>query len=153
MPGRAEPTLTGDDPCRSWSQTSHRAQDRQWLRDKQLLAYQELVSRYAKFTVPISRAHAARGSWDYDWSEWSATLTRASLVAPAAVAAEIDNFVNAINAFLYKVARDPAHDPAHNPLSQEEFARASRAPAQAQAQLVNAIRRSLSKDQKALPSG
>ncbi|WP_210590685.1 hypothetical protein [Streptomyces sp. GESEQ-35] len=130
---------------------AHRAQDRQWLRDKQLIAYQELISHYAKFTMTISRAHAGRQGWDYDWSEWSATLTRASLVAPAAVAAEIDNFGKAIGAFLDQVARDPARDPLHNPLSQEEFTQASRAPAQAQVQLVNAIRRSLSKDQKALP--
>ncbi|WP_266394924.1 hypothetical protein [Streptomyces canus] len=130
---------------------THRAQDRQWLRDKQLLAYQELISHYAKFTMIISRAHADRQGWDYDWSEWSAALTRASLVAPADVAAEIDNFGKAIGAFLDKVARDRARDPARDPLSQEEFAQANRAPAQAQVQLVNAIRRSLSKDQKALP--
>ncbi|WP_262063728.1 hypothetical protein [Streptomyces sp. STR69] len=130
---------------------THRAQDRQWLRDKQLLAYQELISHYAKFTMTISRAHAGRQGWDYDWSEWSATLTRASLVAPAAVAAEIDNFAKAIDGFLNKVARDPARDPTRDPLSQEEFAQANRAPAQAQVQLVNAMRRSLSKDQEALP--
>ncbi|WP_327399359.1 hypothetical protein OG194_03645 [Streptomyces sp. NBC_01288] len=41
-------------------------------------------------------------------------------------------------------------DPARNPLSQEEFAQANRAPAQAQVRLVNAIRRSLGKDQEAL---
>ncbi len=130
---------------------THRAQDRQWLRDKQLIAYEELISHYAKFTMTISRAHADRQGWDYDWSEWSAALTRASLVAPADVAGEIDNFGKAINVFLNQVARDPARDPLHNPLSVEEFAQASRAPAQAQVQLVNAIRRSLSKDQKALP--
>ncbi|MEU9917411.1 hypothetical protein [Streptomyces sp. NPDC051001] len=99
----------------------------------------------------ISRAHADRQGWDYDWSEWSAALTRASLVAPAAVAAEIDNFGRAVGDFLDQVARDPARDPARNPLSQEEFTQTSRAPAQAQVQLVNAIRRSLSKGQKALP--
>ncbi|WP_405863880.1 hypothetical protein [Streptomyces sp. NBC_00005] len=130
---------------------THRAQDRQWLRDKQLIAYEELISHYAKFTMIISRAHADQQGWDYDWSEWSATLTRASLVAPVAVAAEIDNFGKAINAFLDQVARDPARDPSRDPLSQEEFAQANRAPAQAQVQLVNAIRHSLSKDQKALP--
>ena len=126
---------------------THRAQDRQWLRDKQLLAYQELISHYAKFTMIISRAHAGRQGWDYDWSEWSAALTRASLVAPAAVAVEIDNFGKAIGEFLDQAARDPTRAP----LSKEEFSRANRAPAQAQVRLVNAIRRSLSKDQKALP--
>lgn len=130
---------------------THRAQNRQWLRDKQLLAYQEVISHYAKFTMVISRAHAGRQGWDYDWSEWSAALTRASLVAPATVAAEIDNFARAVGVFLDQVARDPARDPTRDPLSQEEFARAGRGPAQAQVQLVNAIRRSLSKEQKALP--
>jgi len=130
---------------------THRAQDRQWLRDKQLIAYQELISHYAKFTMILSRAHAVRQGWDYDWSEWSAALTRASLVAPAPVAAEIDNFGKAIGVFLDQVARDPARDPSRDPLSAEEFAQANRAPAQAQVQLVNAIRRSLSKQQKALP--
>ncbi|MER6290253.1 hypothetical protein [Streptomyces sviceus] len=130
---------------------THRAQDRRWLRDKQLIAYQELISHYAKFTMVISRAHAAREGWDYDWSEWSAALTRASLVAPAAVAAEIDNFGKTINAFLDQVARDPARDSSRDPLSVEEFAQANRGPALAQVQLVNAIRRSLSKDQKDLP--
>ncbi|MET9384809.1 hypothetical protein ABZY09_28005 [Streptomyces sp. NPDC002928] len=126
---------------------THRAQDRQWLRGRQLIAYQELVSHYAKFTMTISRAHAGRQGWDYDWGEWSAALTRASLVAPADVAAEIDNFGKAINAFLDQVARDARPDP----LSEEEFAQANRAPAQAQVRLVNAMRRSLSKDQGELP--
>ena len=130
---------------------THRSQDRQWLRDKQLLAYQELISHYAKFTMVISRAHADRRGWDYDWSEWSAALTRASLVAPAAVAVEIDNFGKAIGEFLDQAARDPARDPTRDPLSKEEFSRANRASAQAQVRLVNAIRRSLSRDQKALP--
>ncbi|MER5753326.1 hypothetical protein [Streptomyces sp. NPDC002088] len=126
---------------------THRAQDRQWLRGRQLIAYQELVSHYAKFTMTISRAHAGRQRWDYDWGEWSAALTRAGLVAPADVAAEIDNFDQAINAFLDQVARDARTDP----LSEEEFAQANRAPAQAQVRLVNAMRRSLSKDQGELP--
>ena len=37
---------------------ARRAQDRQWLRDRQLAAYQELFSHYAKFTMEIGRAHA-----------------------------------------------------------------------------------------------
>ncbi|MET9388705.1 hypothetical protein ABZY09_49150 [Streptomyces sp. NPDC002928] len=129
---------------------THRAQDRQWLRDKQLIAYQELISHYAKFTMTISRAHADRQGWDYDWGEWSATLTRASLVAPADVAAEIENFGKAIDDFLDR-AGWRGSDPRRDPLSEEELAQANRAPAQAQVQLVNAIRRSLSKDQKELP--
>jgi hypothetical protein len=129
---------------------THRAQDRQWLRDKQLAAYQELISHYAKFTMEISRAHAGRRGWDYDWGEWSAVLTRASLVAPADVAAEIDDFGKAIGTFLDAVARDPSRDPRRHPLSAEEFSRANRAPAQAQVRLVNAIRRSLGGGQTAL---
>ena len=125
---------------------TRRAQDRQWLRDRQLVAYQEVISHYAKFTMVISRAHAAREGWDYDWGEWSAALTRASLVAPAAVAAEMDNFGKAVNAFLSQVARDARLDP----LSEEEFALANQASAHAQVRLVNAIRRSVSKDQKGL---
>ncbi|MEU1535084.1 hypothetical protein [Streptomyces fagopyri] len=130
---------------------THRAQDRRWLRDKQLVAYQELISHYAKFTMEISRAHADRRGWDYDWGEWSAVLTRASLVAPADVAAAIDDFGKAINIFLDAVARDPSRDPSRHPLTSEEFAQANRAPAHAQVRLVNAIRRSLGRDQKALP--
>ena len=30
---------------------THRAQDRQWPRDTQLVAYQELINHYAKFTM------------------------------------------------------------------------------------------------------
>ncbi|MFG1807294.1 hypothetical protein [Streptomyces sp. NPDC049040] len=130
---------------------TYRAQDRQWLRDRQLIAYQELIGHYAKFTMEISRAHADRRGWDYDWGEWSAALTRASLVAPADVAAEIDDFGRAVGTFLDKTARDPARDPLLHPLSAEEFAQAGRAPARAQVRLVNAIRRSLGRHQKALP--
>ncbi|MFI6144521.1 hypothetical protein [Streptomyces sp. NPDC051109] len=39
---------------------TRRAQDRQWLRDQQLAAYQELFSHYAKSTMEIGRAHADR---------------------------------------------------------------------------------------------
>jgi hypothetical protein len=127
---------------------THRAQDRRWLRDKQLIAYEELLSHYAKFTMEISRAHAGQQGWDYDWGEWSAVLTRASLVAPADVATEIDNFGKAIGSFLDRVAR--GIDPSRDPLSVEEFAQANRAPAQAQVRLVNAIRLSLSRNQKPL---
>jgi hypothetical protein len=37
---------------------TRRAQDRQWLRDKQLGAYEELLRQYARFTMELKRAHA-----------------------------------------------------------------------------------------------
>jgi hypothetical protein len=63
---------------------TRKAQDRQWLRDKQLAAYDELLSQYARFTMELSRAHYDRRPKDYDWAEWSAALVSASLVAPKA---------------------------------------------------------------------
>lgn len=123
---------------------TRRAQDRQWLRDRQLAAYQELFSHYAKFTMEIGRAHADRRGWDYDWGEWSAVLTRVSLVAPRDVAGAIDQYGQAVDAFLEKVARRA--DPLKNPLSPDEFHAAHQEVDQAQIQLVNAIRRALSND-------
>ena len=124
---------------------TRRAQDRQWLRDKQLAAYVELLSHYAKFTIIISRAHYARGEWDYDWGAWSAALTTSSLVAPSTVAAEIDRFGYAIDGFLKRVNRE--RNSINNPLNEQEFEEASRAPAAAQLALINVMRRSLGKDQ------
>jgi hypothetical protein len=127
---------------------TRRAQDRQWLRDKELAAYQELLTQYARFAMELKRAHADpewRGK-DYDWAKWSAALVSASLVAPSAVAAAIDNFGrNAINPFLAV-----AGDPVGHPLTEEEFRRANLGPAKAQLVLVNAIRRSLGRDEDAL---
>lgn len=74
-----------------------------------------------------------------------------ALVAPPEVATEIDNFGRAINSFLDHVAR--GRSPLRDPVSPEEFERARQAPAEAQVRLVNAIRRSLSNDQKGLPFG
>ena len=85
---------------------TRRAQDRQWLRDQQLVAYQELFSHYAKFTMELRRAHGDRRGWDYDWGEWNAALMRVSLIAPAEVATEIDDFGRAINAFLDQAGLD-----------------------------------------------
>jgi hypothetical protein len=42
-------------------------------------------------------------------------------------------------------------NPLHNPLSTEDFEQTRHAPAQAQVGLVNAVRRSLSNDDKRLP--
>ncbi|MBK6012588.1 hypothetical protein JHN45_15715 [Streptomyces sp. MBT53] len=131
---------------------TRRAQDRQWIRDQQLAAYQELFSHYAKFTMELRRAHGERRGWDYDWGEWSAALMHVSLVAPTEVAVEVDVFGRAIDSFLDQVERGE-RTPVRNPLSPEEFEQARQAPAQAQVRLVNAIRRSLSNDHKGLLFG
>ncbi|MGK3943881.1 hypothetical protein ABK046_36330 [Streptomyces caeruleatus] len=130
---------------------TRRATERQWLRDQQLVAYQELFGHYAKFTMELRRAHGDRRGWDYDWGEWNAALMRVSLVAPPGIAAEIDAFGRAVGSFLDQVAR--TRDPLRDPVSPEEFERARAAPAQAQVKLVNAIRRSLSRDRSGLPFG
>jgi hypothetical protein len=125
---------------------ARRAQDQHWLRDKQLAAYQELMRQYATFVMILRRAHWARTHWDYDWAVWSAALTSASLVAPADVADEIDTFATAVGTFLSRAAVDTTTVP----LSEDEFDQAMRAPAGAQLALVNAIRRSLGRDQAPL---
>lgn len=130
---------------------TRRAQDRQWLRDQQLIAYQDLFRHYARFTMELRRAHGDHCGWDYDWGEWSAALMRVSLVAPAEVAAEIDAFGNAINAFLDRVAREK--NPVIDPLTPEEFELARQGPAEAQMRLVNVIRHSLDDGRPALPFG
>ncbi|MFD8395379.1 hypothetical protein ACFV2N_40850 [Streptomyces sp. NPDC059680] len=94
-------------------------QDHQWSRDQQLVAYQELLSHYAKFTMVIKRAHADHRGWDYDRAEWSAVLTRVSLIAPAEVAGEVDSFGQSVDRFLDRVAREV--DPVRTPLGEEEF--------------------------------
>lgn len=118
---------------------TRRSQDRHWLRDRQLVAYADVLRQYATFVMILRRAHWAGSDWDYDWAVWSAALTSASLVAPAEVAEEIGTFGNVINAFLATAAVDTRT----GALSMDEFAQAMRAPAQAQLALINAIRRSL----------
>lgn len=125
---------------------TRRAQDRHWLRDKQLAAYQELMSQYATFVMILKRAHGEKKGWDYDWAVWSAALTSASLVAPAEVAEEIDRFGATVGVFLGKAATDPRTDG----LTDDDFDEAMHAPAQAQLSLVNSIRRSLARDQQNL---
>jgi hypothetical protein len=120
---------------------TRRGQDRQWMRDKQLAVYVDLLRHYARFTMEIKRARDDGRGWDYDWGEWSGTLTAASVVAPTAVATEIDSFGRAVNTFLDRVARGAG------PVSSEEFEDASVAAGRAQVALVNAMRRSLGKDQ------
>jgi hypothetical protein len=125
---------------------ARRSQDRHWLRDRQLDAYVELLRHYARFSSELKRAHVARRHWDYDWGEWSAALTSASMVASPKVAAAIADFAHAIDTFLDRVAVDTVEQP----LSLNEFEQASRAPAVAQLELVNAIRRSLGRRQGSL---
>ncbi|MGW3179494.1 hypothetical protein ACWDD9_09540 [Kitasatospora sp. NPDC001119] len=127
---------------------TRRGRGHQCLRDQQLVAYQELLSHYAKFTMEIKRARTDRRGWDYDWAEWSAALTRVSLIAPAEVAGEVDSFGQSVDRFLDRVVGEA--DPARPPLGEEEFRAASTEVAQAQTRLVNAMRRSLGGGRKAL---
>lgn len=127
---------------------TRRAQDRQWLRDRQLVAYQELFSHYANFTMEIGRAHTDRRGWDYDWGAWSAALIRVSLVAPNDVATAIDEFGQAVDGFLEKVARQA--NPLESPLSPQEYHEAKQESAEAQIRLINVIRRSLGDDRHGL---
>jgi hypothetical protein len=39
---------------------ARRSQERHWLRDRQLQAYQELFSQYARFMMTLRRAHLGR---------------------------------------------------------------------------------------------
>ena len=122
---------------------SSKAQNRHWLRDKQLASYDELMRQYARFAMDLKRAHVDRRPENYDWAEWSAALVSASLVAPDDVAAAIDGFGRAIDPFLAVAAGSPAE----HPLTVEEFEQVSIGPAKAQLALVNAIRRSLGKQE------
>jgi hypothetical protein len=114
---------------------TRRTQDRHWLRDQQLVSYQELMRQYATFAMVLRRAHLERTGWDYDWAVWSAALTSASLVAPVEVANEIDSFGAAVGTFLQKAGVDTIT----HALSVDEFEQAMLAPAMAQLSLVNAI--------------
>ncbi|MFI6255833.1 hypothetical protein ACIBCL_06890 [Micromonospora zamorensis] len=123
---------------------TRRAQDRHWLRDRQLIAYQDLLREYATFSMILRRAHLGRTGWDYDWGAWSAALMSASLVAPSAVAVEIDKFGQAVQRLLDVTA---GVDTTTAPLSQDQFEQAMVAPARAQLDLVNAMRRSVGRNQ------
>lgn len=122
---------------------TRRAQDRHWLRDKQLAAYEALLREFSTFTMILKRAHADRRGWDYDWAVWSAALTSASLVAPARVAVRIHAFGRSIRPFLDVAAVDSRT----SPLTDEEFEASMEGPAAAQLALVNEIRRSLDRGQ------
>jgi hypothetical protein len=126
---------------------ARRAQDRHWLRDRQLVAYQDLLREYATFSMILRRAHLGRTPWDYDWGAWSTALMSASLVAPSAVAAEIDRFGRAVHGLLDATA---GVDTTTTPLSQSDFEQVMIAPARAQLDLVNAMRRSMGRQQRPL---
>ncbi|MEU0546655.1 hypothetical protein [Micromonospora sp. NPDC005979] len=126
---------------------TRRAQDRYWLRDRQLVAYQDLLREYATFSMILRRAHLGRTAWDYDWGAWSTALMSASLVAPNAVATAIDDFGRAVRGFLDATADV---DTTTTPLSQGDFEQAMVVPAQRQLDLVNAMRRSMGRHQRPL---
>jgi hypothetical protein len=119
---------------------TRRVQERHWLRDRQLKAYDDLFAQYARFMMELSRAHQGRQPANADWAAWSVSLTSASLVAPAEVARSIDEFGRAIQRFLDVVGQ---HNPAVNPIERDAFAEAARPAAKAHLALLNTIRRSL----------
>lgn len=119
---------------------TNRAQDRQWLRDRQLAAYRDLLGHYARFSMVISRAHQDRRGRDYDWGDWSTALVSASLVAPDHVAMCINDFGDAVKVLLDASA---ARNSIEDPLTLNEIRRAFAPAAQAQVTLVNTMRESL----------
>jgi hypothetical protein len=119
---------------------TRRAQERHWLRDRQLKAYEGLFAEYARFMMELRQAHGGRRPADVDWAAWSVSLTSASLVAPADVAAAIDEFGRAIQSFLDVVS---SANPAVNPVDMNLFSEAASPAAKAHLDLLNAVRRSL----------
>jgi hypothetical protein len=127
---------------------TRRVQERHWLRDKQLQAYEELLSQYARFMMALRRAHLDRRPVDIDWAAWSVSLTSASLVAPLSVARAIDAFGRAVRAFLDAVA---TRDPVAHPVDEDALTQASRPAAAAHLVLLNAIRRSMGRSLEEVP--
>jgi hypothetical protein len=127
---------------------TRRVQERHWLRDKQLRAYEELFSQYARFMMALRRAHLDRTAVDVDWAAWSASLTAASLVAPLTVARAIDEFGRAIAVFLDAVT---TRNPVTDPVEEEALTQASRPAAAAHLALLNAIRRSMGRSLEDMP--
>jgi hypothetical protein len=127
---------------------TRRVQERHWLRDRQLRAYEDMFSQYARFMMALRRAHVDRSPVDVDWGAWSAALTSASLVAPLSVARAIDAFGRAVSVFLDAVS---TRNPVEDPVDEELLTEASRPAAAAQLALLNAIRRSLGRSLEELP--
>jgi hypothetical protein len=119
---------------------TRRAQERHWLRDRQLKAYEELFAQYATFMMALRTAHSVRRPAEVDWVAWSVSLTSASLVAPADVARAVDVFGRAINGFLDILGQ---YNPAENPIDDPAFDAAATPPAEAHLALLNTVRRSL----------
>ena len=127
---------------------TRRVQERHWLRDRQLKAYEELFAQYSRFVMEFRRAHLDRRPADVDWAAWSVALTSASLVAPLPVATAIDRFGNAVGIFLAAVS---ARNPVTDPVDEDGLDEASRPAAEAHLVLLNEIRRSLGRDLAAMP--
>jgi hypothetical protein len=127
---------------------TRRVQERHWLRDKQLHAYEELFSQYARFMMALRRAHLSRTPVDIDWGAWSVSLTSASLVAPLGVARAIDAFGRAVRVFLDALS---TRDPVADPVDEAVLTEASRPAAAAHLALLNAIRRSMGRSLEDLP--
>ena len=127
---------------------TRRVQERHWLRDRQLQAYQELFAQYARFMMTLRRAHLDRRPADVDWAAWSVALTSASLVAPLSVARAIDGFGRAVGVYLAAVA---THDPVTDPVDEDTLTEASRPAAAAHLTLLNAIRRSMGRTLEEIP--
>jgi len=127
---------------------TRRVQERHWLRDRQLRAYEELFSQYARFAMALRQAHLGRAPVDVDWGAWSVALTSASLVAPLGVARAIDGFGSAVGVFLNAVS---TRDPVTDPVDEEALTEASRPAAAAHLALLNAIRRSMGRSLEELP--
>jgi len=53
---------------------TRRVQERHWLRDKQLHAYEELFAQYSRFMMALRQAHLARTPVQVDWGAWSVYL-------------------------------------------------------------------------------
>ena len=119
---------------------TRRVQERHWLRDRQLKAYEELFRQYSTFMMTLRRSHLDRRPAEVDWAAWSVSLASASLVAPVAVAKAIDVFGQAISVFLNEVA---SRDPVTHPADEQDLFEASRPAAAAHLALLNEIRRSL----------
>jgi hypothetical protein len=119
---------------------TRRVQERHWLRDKQLSAYEELFRQYSRFMMALRQAHLSRRPAVVDWAAWSVSLTSASLVAPVRVAKAIDAFGQAIAVYLQAVA---SRDPVTDPVDEQTLSDASRPAAVAHLALLNAIRRSM----------
>ncbi|GAA2484785.1 hypothetical protein Ahu01nite_011850 [Winogradskya humida] len=127
---------------------TRRVQERHWLRDKQLQAYEELFAQYARFMMTLRQAHLSRTPVTVDWAAWSVALVSASLVAPLRVARAIDGFGQAVAVYLAAVT---TRDPVDDPVDEGTLTEASRPAAAAHLVLLNEIRRSMGRTLEDLP--